>query len=226
MGASKLSLTHVQLTQLLVPVLPHADNPGADWGLPVLQHVHLQTRAGFLTATATDRYTCAIARVPAPEDVKVDALLHAGDAKALLAMFKPKRGQHDQELELAFSEGQLQVTGGGVLFSNAVVTYALGGWDFPKVRFIFEERLGVKGDGEPFALNPALLAKFAVASKALGQLPMRVHTTSQHRPTLVTVGDSFIGAIMPVKSTDDEDAPDWTTFLEVPVVKGQLAGGK
>lgn len=220
MGAkptNKIEMTHAQLSELLLPVLPHTDQSRFSY-TPALEHVHLQTRGEHLTATATDKYTLAIARVPTRKGAKVDAMLHQRDAKALLALFKPARrtAEVDLPLTLTFTKGGLRVEGTSAKFPSAVVTYELG-WahEFPPIRPIVQDRLGVKGDGEPFALNPVLLAKFAVASKALGGLPLQVHSTSTNHPTLVTIADSFIGVIMPVRSAGEDDT-DWAAFLPAP----------
>lgn len=220
-----ITLKYTELAQLLLPVLPHVESHRYNT-LPILECVHLEVRAGHLTATATDRYTAAISRVKlGGEDAPAEwsAALHHSHIKGLLAMFKPARhDMADSTVTLTHTGDAIRAEGGGVLFSSASVEYRLSLGEYPNVSSIFEERLTAKPEAEPFAINAKLLAKFAVAVGNLGD-PLEVRSTSRNRPTIVTVGDRFLGAIMPMRISTEPEPVAWAEFLAPRKVKAVTA---
>lgn len=214
-----LTITHRALTELVAPVLPHVDQSQS---LPVLGCVKLETVGGYLTATATDRYAVALSRVPVGEDVQFHAVIDQRDLRALLAMFKPRRGETDDLTLEVTSPHTLRVEGPGALFSNAVIEYALMESEYPKLSQIFERRHGEPSTDGLVDVNPTLLAKFQHAAGP--NSPIHIDLGDGKRPIFITAGDNFIGALMPVRKVVDgsQTEPDWSTVLPT-VVKGELA---
>jgi len=213
-SANRLTITYRDLADLVLPVLPHTDDSGS---LPVLSYVKFETLGGYLTALATDRYTIACSRMKVDDDVHFNVLIPRHELKAILAMFKPRRGVVDQLTLAATDACTLQVEGPGSLFSNAIIEYRLGDGEFPKITNIFS-RIGtdITTDGH-VALNPHLLAKFQLAARLNDAIQVHVGTPS--RPVFITSGDHFMGAIMPVRKSEE---PDWSAIFPT-VVKGELA---
>lgn len=218
-SGNRLSITHREFADLVLPVLPHTDTSGS---LPILSWVKFETVGGYLTALATDRYTIACSRMKVDDEVQFNVLIPREELRAILAMFKPRRGVVDQLTLTETDTGTLRVEGPGSLFSNAVIEYRLGDGLFPKVQQIFG-RMGseVSTDGH-VALNPLLLAKFQHAARM--HEPIQVHVGQPKRPVFITSGEHFMGAIMPVgKSDGEKDAqPDWSAVFPS-IVQGQLA---
>ncbi len=212
-----VTISHKDLAQLLLPVLPHVAQDRYSM-VPVLEAVRLTTVGGYLTATATDRYTAAKTRHPVPEGTEFHALVTARQLKGLLAMFKPARGQVG-ELTLTVTErGDLQVEGPSALFAGASIHYDVLDAEYPKVDTIFAANLGRTEveQARTVALNAAFMAKFQLAAR--DGLPIEVSAGAAHQPVVVTSGDHFVGIIMPVRSSGDPTSVDWSTVLP-PVVK-------
>lgn len=213
-----LTITYRALADLILPVLPHVDGSRT---MPILESVKLETVGGFLTATATDRYTIAVCRMAVDESVQFSAIVDARELRALLAMFKPRRGLLD-ELTLTVDPAthRMRVEGPGALFSNAIIEYAVMDAEYPKVNQIFD-RIGAEATVTgKVSLNPALLAKFQHAARQ--HEPIVVRVGQPNRPVFITAGEHFIGAIMTTRwGEKSEPTADWTTIFP-DTVKGEL----
>jgi len=213
-----------ELRWLLSAALPFAAKDLS--AFPSLEAVRLETRGGYVTATATDRYVVGMARVKAKGAKGFEALIRAKDVRHILATFKNRRG--------VFSTVNLGVTPGkpgsvtvGLadgLFAGAVdltARYELVDGDFPKLGKIFREwKPSTKPVG---AFNPAYLAKFANVTREHRdpvQVSIGVRTSKvagedpTSGPALVQAGDYFLGAIMPVRGAGVDAAADVATWLE------------
>lgn len=222
MSAAKVSLnsitvTHRDLKDLLTPVLPHVDGSGR---VPVLGCVSLQTRGGYLTATATDRYTIAVTRLAVEPGTEFTALVQAVELKALLAMFKPSRYTIGQSLTLTIEDDDLRVEGAGALFSSAVIKYSVYKGEYPKCDALFTAK-ATKDTGESFNLNGNLLAKFRCAAHAGEPLEF----TNAGGKTFVKSGDHFTGIIMQARKQADDKQPEtgWESIFTSPKSSPEVA---
>jgi hypothetical protein len=215
---------------LVTPVLPLAGN---DLMLPVLTGILIETKGGYVTATATDRFRAGVKRLTPAQDVEAPqsvedgfkALIGASDIKRLLAWFKPSRG-NDPELALTLSEDGLQMTVeqtgtfagwvGGI--TDMKVTVGLISGKFPNVVSIIVAQLQ---DSTPapdrlstIGVNAHYIGDFkhAVSRGAALQLRLgkpKVESTStwgapaNPPPILVMGEEDFIGLLMPRKITTD-----------------------
>jgi len=100
---------------MIEQVVPHMSN---DDTLPVINSVQLEARDGYLFATATDRYTMAVARTPITSpDVWHDIFIPAENIPALEAWLKPTFGtvtigirQEEDEASVTFTSKTSSMT--------------------------------------------------------------------------------------------------------------------
>jgi DNA polymerase III sliding clamp (beta) subunit (PCNA family) len=214
-----ITITHQELKDLLTPVLPHVDQTGM---MPILGCVSFETRAGYLTATATDRYTIAITRMKVEPETEFKALIQANECKSLLAMFKPSKLHGGEALTLTIDGHELRVEGAGALFSSAVIKYNLYEGEYPKITGIFQAAADSTMTAEPFNLNGQLLAKFRLAARPAE--PLTFTASAPNRPVFVRSGNHFIGAIMTMRNSSEEPASDWTSiFAETKLAEKAVA---
>lgn len=183
---------------------------GADAWTPTLCAVHMRGAADGVSFAATDRYCIGLTTVP----VKVAAfefLLRADDAALLGRVFNSKSGL----LHLTVSaDGQTLTvqppTEGVVTAPQVVVTCRAEDGTFPKYREILDKatepdpkRTGYEA-GAHLGLNPKYLARFARVKSDLpfADSPLKVRVFATDGPVLVSIGDQFTGAIMPVRLAD------------------------
>src|SRR5205807_209534 len=84
-----------RLAKLIKPVLPHMSD---DDTLPAIHAVHLSARDGHLYAMATDRYTLAVNRIPARQDVpEFEFLIPSWSARHTLDVFAPEQDDDDRQ---------------------------------------------------------------------------------------------------------------------------------
>lgn len=213
-----------ELRALLSRVIPFAQQ--SNFGLPVIESVHLTGKGGYLIATATDRYIVGMGRQKVEGADGFDALVKIKDVRHILTTFKSRKGivakvtlatggtaaAGDASLTVALADG---------LFADAddlTARYSLIDGKFPGVASIFREWKApteVEGTG----YNPSYLAKFAHVTDSRAE-PIKV-TGGGDRPTIVQAGDYFLGAIMPVRLTDlaIADLGDWITTLGEPAAE-------
>lgn len=208
-AAKPLTIALTDLHQLLKPVLPHVDN---NRSLPVLGCVSFATHNGWLTATATDRYTIGVSRLRVDPDVQFECLIQAAELKSLLAMFKPSRNGAGEAVTFTVDGPLVRVTGASAMFAEASVAYNRYEGEYPKVHQILD---GADEPGEPglIGINPQLLTRFVHAQRLRQPVVLsRPHPT---RPLFVRA-EGFLGAIMPARLSDDgavESADEWLHSL-------------
>jgi hypothetical protein len=208
----KITITARGLRDLLAPVMPLADQKG--WTLPILGAVRLRGHGDQLTATATDRYRLGICRAAIEAPAELDAVVPLATAKAILGMFKATR-DFDPELVLEFNGDHLApvvhvTTGGFGEIEGARVGFRLLAGEYPKVDAILAEAF--TGDlVAGTATNAKFLGDFAAAVRQ-GE-PLRLYSSGKpNRPIGVTVGDYFLGAIMPVRVASEDDVAALTPW--------------
>jgi hypothetical protein len=197
----EVTLSLVELRDLIAPVLPHCDYGHT---LPVLGCVEFRTHGEWLIATASDRYTIGVCRHKVPEGTSFNCLVQAPELKAMLAMFKPSRGA-DHAVRMTIDGAFLRVQGVSAMFAEATVSYNLYQGEYPRVGQILEQ-LPQGGEFKPTALDPQKLAKFGAAARLRQPVVLSGH--SPEKPIFVRAGEHFVGAIMPVRGAEVADWSD------------------
>ncbi|OBK04670.1 hypothetical protein A5746_10240 [Mycolicibacterium conceptionense] len=171
--------------------------------LPIINAVHLEARNGELIAVATDRFVLGVSKAPldeAGESFEVALPLRqvksivqlAGACKQAFSQTALK--VEDKKLSVAFSSGETLV------LPVELESGPHRGW---------MQLLSAAADESPskvMAVNPQLLAKFARVGGASTRL--RLGFFGPSKPIRVSIGDDFVGLIMPVR-IDSEEAPEW-----------------
>jgi len=213
---STISVPAGKLRLMLTAVLPHAND---DDTLPALCGVNFEMCGGTLFLAATDRYTLGVAREQVPGAIAAgvpdqSALLPLEAARDLRRMLKKQAG----DIAILIEDGNLKVEAGSVSGSWATVAKA----KFPKWRTLI--RPGLTGTtvplGDGYGVNAERLTRLAAGARKTGEaLRIRVLLPAKKdqdrgRPPMVaaTVGDWFLGVVMPVRM---DGAPaqwdDWTS---------------
>lgn len=207
MTAASVTLRARELRDLLTPVLPLA---GKDGMLPALTTVNLTVNDGYLTAEATDRFRAGVCRHVLGEPSEHDddrenfkAAVYVSDLRRVLSLFKPTRTA-DPELRLTVRGLLLEVTNTGAFdgLVDATLVFAVHDGEFPNVRKLFVEAMQLDPSPEPRAFNPAFLAGFAAAAR--NGYPLVLRQGDPNKPLIVTCGDHFVGALMPVRTHDGD----------------------
>lgn len=207
-----------QLRRLVEPVLPFTDSDR--WGLPALESVLFRSHGGHLYAHATDRYRLGVQRVPVEVADGLTFCLSAKSIRAILALYKGTK-THNPDLEVTVEETRLRVTGAGSLgFSaDSFTSWDLMTSEYPKIGSILLEAAKRAAEGvEPTAVNAGYLGDYKMAAQHDPDItPIQVwpHRT---RPNFIRIGRDFVGALMPVRYSDDGDQgpgldEDWTVIL-------------
>lgn len=227
-----------ELRTLLNRVIPFAES--GKYGLPVLESIHLQTRGDYLIASATDRYVLGIARTKIEGAAGFDALVKLRDVKHILATFKSRKDVITKVTltrDGSTADGAtLTVTLADGLFADAddlTAKYGLFDGEFPKLHELFTKW---EAPTEPTATgyNPAYLARFAHVAENRHEpvkvTPGAIATTAGGKSfaTIVQAGDYFLGAIMPVRLSEDfaSDLTGWTAMYAEPKPVARRAPAK
>lgn len=200
------------LRQALRSVAVHA-SPDKD--LPVLQRVRLHITRDNVLVTATNRYTVAVAVVSvwhnAYDDDDVICDLTLAQVPEILAMFRSKGEKSDDEgdddLRIRITDRYLVMTDVAGLFPGKEVTWPRVATEgqFPDVYGLTGRMLTVAGTGKASTLHTSgkLLALFKAAADAYDAPVVLEPTKSDGGAIVVSVGESFVGALMPIKPSDE-----------------------
>ena len=179
----------------------HGDNT-----IPVINAVHLESRDKELIAVGTDRFVLGVSKTELDEiTAPFTAALPLRQVKTILqlagsckqAVSKVTLDADEKTVRVAFSSGET------LTLPAELETGAHRGW---------LKLLDSTPDDTPskaMLLNPALLAKFSRVTGG-GQARARLHFFGMAKPIRVTIGDSFVGMVMPCRMPDDASA-DWST---------------
>lgn len=192
----------------------HGDN-----AIPVINAVHLESRDKELIAVGTDRFVLGVSKTELDEiTAPFAAALPLRQVKTILqlagsckqAFSKVTIDADENVVRVAFSSGET------LTLPAELETGAHRGW---------LKLLDSTPDDTPskaMLLNPALLAKFSRVTGG-GQARARLHFFGMAKPIRVTIGDSFVGMVMPARMPDDAsvdwEAPDWVKPPPPPVVE-------
>jgi hypothetical protein len=206
------------LRQALRSTLVHAEQKG---DVPSLHRVRLNPGPENLEVSASDTITAGLAIVSilghdAAELEPID--LAPGDVKELLALFHGGAGgpdEPDHVLHIEASETHVRVTDTSGLFpgkSYTLVRYATDD-NMPDLRRLFASMLRREPGGVSVAANGAALAAFKLAALAYRQPLVIESAASERSAILISCGESFLGALMPLH-LDEERLAELTEWRQ------------
>lgn len=200
--------------QAVRAVLPHTDGTEE---LPTIHRVRLDVTDHEIQALATSQFTAAIARLADDSLVDTGASeeawtidLFPSDLAAVAKMFKPgKDEQITLRVDLQRDDRVTFTDVSGLFDGRAYTVPSIGNdLDFPDVRrFIADTMDAERGIVGTVTYTGDLLRRFA-SSAATYNDSLHIEPTSDGRPFVVTVGDNFIGLLMPRRNTDETTAED------------------
>jgi DNA polymerase III beta subunit, central domain len=228
---TEVAVSTADLRQALQSVAVHASQ---DKEQPVLQRVRLTVYRDNILATATNRYTVGLAAVSVWDNTYDDdgivCDLTLTQVVEILAMFRSKGDKSDDEgdddLRIRLTDRYLIITDTAGLFPGKEVTWPRISTEkqFPSLEYMMGGLIVKAGAGRANTLHTSgkLLALFKTAA-AVYDAPIVIEPTKDSGGALfLTVGESFVGALMPIKPTD-EDAANFARWREAWHVRlGQL----
>ncbi len=200
------------LRQALRSVVVHAS---PDKELPVLQRVRLHIQRANIIAVATNRYTIGVAAVAIWDNKYEDdaALVDLSITQVgeILAMFKSKNEKDDDagddDLRIRLTDRYMTMTDTAGLFPGKEVTWPRVATEetFPNVVGLVGGFHAKAGSGSAYALHTAgrMLALFKTASAVYDEPITIMPTAADGGALCITVGESFVGALMPIKPSDE-----------------------
>lgn len=202
--------TPQQVERVIAAVLPHAS---AASDLPMLNSVRLELDGRRFLALATDRYSLAVCRADLTEwnsearPVKETAAsVRVDDIKRLLAFLRPQRGAATWKLTAVTLT--VAIAGG-----PSLTVRTADDTHFPKWRSIFDQTAAREPEpGPQMGFTPRVVDHFHRSAKALGELSMRWQFVSPLKPVIVSIGEEFVGLLMPARIPDEAPAPDLPAF--------------
>lgn len=235
---TRITVSTHDLRCALKSVLPHV-NPVAD--MPPQHRVRLSIGQVNVTMAATNGFTIGVALVSIEDpDTEPDSTLDLSpqDVREVLALFRGKPGSDEDDpgelLEISASEKHVTFTDIGGLFpgkSLRLPRYPDDG-NFPKVARYVAGLLTRPAGADVaqvtrIAVGQRYLSLFKAAGLAYGE-PLVIEPTSARGALLVSCGDSFIGALMPVRQDEDQQVrlqawrDAWVTRLPEVAVQDAL----
>lgn len=201
------------LRNALRSVVVHAS---PDKELPVLQRVRLHIQRDNILAVATNRYSVGLAAISiwdnTYEDDGIAIDLTITQVTEILAMFKSKNEKDDDagddDLRIRLTDRYMTMTDTAGLFPGKEVTWPRVATEktFPNILGLVGGIHAKAGSGSAYALHTSgrLLALFKTAS-AVYDAPITIMPTAADGGALcITVGESFVGALMPIKPSDEQ----------------------
>lgn len=215
MSDTTLEITASQFATLVRPVIPLV----SDDFTPILNSVRIQTHGKYVIAMATDRFRLGIHRIKletAPP-AAFEATIRLSELKRILSIFKPTRTV-DSILTLTIEADDLIRVNqsGGFGFIDASMTFRIERGEYPDSRRVINAALAETDEkSTETAFNPSYLASFKNAPRERN-VPLVIHSSAPGKATVISAGDDFIGAIMPVRLASGaapEVVDGWAGFL-------------
>jgi hypothetical protein len=199
-----------ELHRLLSDVLPFA---GTDDTLPMLRCVHIESDGKRLLAATTDRFTMGVSKVDIPEGgdhgvlQDVQFLLGPTDVSTLIKIAKTVKRDIYSRFVTISKIGEIPpgctvptFTYRFAFFSGESITVKPFDAEFPKFKQLIPS-------GEPIAramsaFTASYLAKFDKVANDSGRIQIYSFDDNEYggaKPTVVLIGNNFIGMIMPVR---------------------------
>lgn len=233
---TEIMVSTADLRQALRSVAVHADQ---DKDSPVLQRIRFAIRGGNALVTATNRYTAGLAAVSVwdntYDDDNTDLDLHPGQISEILAMFKSSGESSDDagddDLRIRLTDRYVTMTDTAGLFPGKEVTWPrLATEDqFPDIPALVAGMLASAGSSNAAALHTSgkLLGLFKTASTVYDKPVVIEPTSAKHGALVLSVGESFLGLLMPLKPSEEQlaEQQEWRRGWErrlVNVATGEL----
>ncbi len=215
-----VTISTADLMGLLGDTIPFA---GTDDDLPAINSIHLFWDGDKLHTQSTDRYRIAwaswhpddepereyqgdIFNQPGSGDDPWSIVVPLDDAAHLVKTYKLPVKEAYAPLTLDVHDGRLTV-------KRARDT------GHPAITTVIDGRTAPLGEAEKFPNVAEILGSFDVIEKVEGLAftaklladlakvrargPLRMQFTGEHSPVLVTIGERFVGSIMPVREQED-----------------------
>lgn len=210
---TEITVGTADLRDALKSVIVHA---GRDKDEPLLQRIRIVVRLGNLLVAATNRYTLGLALVSVwdntYDDDGVIIDLPVTQVAEILAMFRAPTNQDDDagddDLRIRLTDRYLTITDVAGLIPGKEVTWPRTSPEdtFPDLPKVMGGMLADAGTGRPNALhtNGKFLALFKVAATTYGRTVVLEPTKDDVGALVVSCGESFLGALMPIRPTDEQ----------------------
>ncbi len=228
------------LRMALRSVVVHAGN---DKDVPVLRRVRLVIQRDNVLVMATNRYTIGVGLVSVwhneyqDDGVVLDMPLDmVGDVLHLFQSKKEKDGDAaDDDLRIRITDRYVTATDVAGLLPGKEITWPriTAEEDYPNLLPLIGRLQAKAGTGSAYALHTsgALLKLFATASAVYKEPTVIMPTEQDGGAIVVIVGESFVGALMPIRPDDGQigelarwrDAWD-RRFGAVDLETGELVG--
>lgn len=188
----------------------------SDNTLPIINAVHLTARDGGLMAFATDRFALGAAKAPVEESGALGVALTLKQVKTVL--------QLANSCKQAFSLVSLKVAGGkfhAAFSSGESISLPVELDEGPLLPWLTLLTASTTDDSpaSAMAINPQLLARFARVTGAPAQ--MRLWFFGARSAIRVSIGDDFVGLVMPIRMPDESAESQWSApeWLNAPKPK-------
>lgn len=211
---TEITVSTDDLRNALRAVVPHV-GPAVD--VEILQRVRLHIRDGNIMVVATNRYTVGLALVSiwSPPDEQPDGEVIVDitprQVTELLTMFKaPKKADDDtgdDDLRLRITDRFLVVTDVAGFFPGKEVTWprVANEEGYPDLPTMIGRLLATAGSASASTMhtNGVLMSLFGPAAKVYDSHVTIEPTSEMHGALFISIGESFLGALMPIKVSDD-----------------------
>lgn len=176
----------------------HSDNM-----IPIINAVHMEARGTELVAVATDRFTLGASKTELDEPGEFLAALSLRQVKTITQLAGAGKqcfstvavDADDKTVRVSFSSGET------LTLPTEIERGAHRAW----LKLLDTEP--DNGPSKAMDINPQLIAKFARLQGSRASR-MRMHFFGHAKPIRITVGDDFVGLVMPVRMPDDMSM-DW-----------------
>jgi hypothetical protein len=183
-----------------------------DEALPMLNAVQLEGTSAGLLAAGTDRFSLGASWTPWADDsthTPFQMVIPLEQVQLMMALLRPsgrrrvRKGAVD--LRVTPKATRLWLRAGDI----SLMVTAGRNLTFPSWRQLIPT---AKTDATPptWAMDPTKLARFSKIDRPGGA---HFYSGGPNKPLCVTMGDDFVGLVMPVRLADDATwaAPDWVT---------------
>lgn len=210
---TEIELTREGLHRLLKPASLFTSTEGM---VPIIGCVLIEGHGSNARAVATDRFSAAVTKT---EALRVDedfrALIHRDDVKQLLSMMK-KTGS-DSRLPVTLSVEGEQLTASSFSVSATFRLHDVTAYP-TSITKLCHSALTDEPTAAETAFDPALIGRLKEAAAAYGKdvsvVKIRMGS-ARRKPMVATIGEDFLGVIMPRISPDyaHPEVDAWLTEL-------------
>jgi hypothetical protein len=194
-GRASLHTTGRELRRLLRAVLAHA---GTDKQLPALRVVLFDVDGDQANVVATDRFTLGVARTTVEPNGPSVRFTVAVDAADLTTIVRTVRAT-DRHVVVDVAPAGVEITRGGIRYSLPSVDVGYPDWQGLLAHLIRKPATeGLTAVG----VDPRMLARFHTTGPRVTGEPLVIRCYGPGGAVIVTCGDWFLGAAMPVRLAD------------------------